>query len=217
MKSHWEYKENLLRYQNFISQVDSHSQWEFISQQVARRGRLLVTFGSNVIESNSDRFESLKKYLRDFIMDGGVAIIGVFAVPYLMVPENIDIVQIYHDLLEDKDIILNGLSSNIKYFHLADYANSARGTRCWFMEGERFNQDEAIKKEVARFGGPGISFGVSSYALIPGKQFQVEKNGNVNYEELQKQVEKEVQREGVYNILSKNEREINRAFRLSQQ
>ncbi len=56
-------------------------------------------------------------------------VVGVFAVPYLMVEETKDIVEMYNQLLEDADLKKGSPSlggslpiANLHYFHLADYA-----------------------------------------------------------------------------------------------
>lgn len=57
------------------------------------------------------------------------------------------------------------------------------------------------------------SFGVGSYALNPGELFKVDvSSGGVNYAQLQKDVDDEVNRQGVEVVLSRDEYQLNELF-----
>jgi hypothetical protein len=137
-------------------------------------------------------------------------IVGFFAVmvriiyyhvnrQYMMVPENKDFVEFYNNLIETN----SKAKTYLHYYHLADYANSDHGTRVWYMNGERFDQDEALLKDVARSLSLGPSdtspsFGVSCYGLLPGKRWKtVAETGSINYDLLQDTVAKEVKNTGI--------------------
>jgi 2,3-diketo-5-methylthio-1-phosphopentane phosphatase len=145
--------------------VRNASEWTRVTDNVWRRGStLLATFPVVVGEHAEDGATTA---LGAFL-DGRrslTTVVGQFCVCYMAVPECRHIPQLCSR---------GEIGSGLIYCPLAAYATETQGTRVWCVEDSRVAQDEALHKEVARYGRPtdsGLSFGMASYQLVPGQKY----------------------------------------------
>jgi len=147
-------------------------------------------------------------YIRTILEQGGVVVIGVFTQPYCKVEENFDIVTMYNNFLQDENL-KGDHKKRLKYYHLADYGTRTitHETLVWYLSSSPHDQDIALQKEVARYKGQGLNFGVCVYAQFPGTQFSVVKgtDGVIDYWKIQREVEEQEVILGTEQILHQDE------------
>jgi hypothetical protein len=94
--------------------------WQVYNNGYCRRNSLEIVTSNYIIEAEFPIFSVLEKYLVNLLHSGGTVILGVFALPYLLVPENKDIVQLYNKLIQKYPQYLKKCS--LFFLVLCDYS-----------------------------------------------------------------------------------------------
>eukprot|EP01126_Amoeba_proteus_P046525 TRINITY_DN5265_c0_g2_i10.p1 TRINITY_DN5265_c0_g2~~TRINITY_DN5265_c0_g2_i10.p1 ORF type:complete len:148 (-),score=33.77 TRINITY_DN5265_c0_g2_i10:50-493(-) len=127
-----------------------------------------------------------------------------------MVEENRDIIHLYNRLVSHHRT-QKQLCQRLQYYHLVDYSRRTekQETLVWFLDGKVHDQDKAVLKEVARYKGEGLNFGVCVYAQFPGQKYSVScGDEGIDYWHIQRQIESDEIKFGRKEILEEDEHYI---------
>lgn len=123
----WLFDPNFQNYIPLIIEIEK-DKWKLIEDGVFQCGNIELCCSSHVIDEDSPLLSIIETYILEKLQMKSHVFLGVFAVPYLMVPENKEIVSLFHRIQFQ---VQN--ERNFYYFHLADYATKEDGTKYSFF------------------------------------------------------------------------------------